>query len=92
MSKRALMWASSVEKNPHPVLLALADLADDKGVCSASIPLLRKETLMSERGVQKAIRRLEAAGMVDRQSQRRDDGGPMPNRYVLALDGFLWRK
>lgn len=44
------------------VLVALADWANDDGVCWPKIPALAHKCRLSERGVQKVIERLESAG------------------------------
>ncbi len=46
------------------VLLALADFADDQGRCWPSMKAVAAKARISERGAQKAIRRLEAAGYI----------------------------
>jgi DNA-binding transcriptional MocR family regulator len=44
------------------VLLAIADNASDAGVAYPSIASLARKTCMTERGIQKILRRLEAGG------------------------------
>lgn len=46
------------------VLLALADFADDAGRCYPSMASVARKARLSERGAQKIVRRLEAAGWV----------------------------
>lgn len=62
------------------VLLALADRADEKGMCWPSIGWLVSRTSMSERGVQKTIRTLEELGLLERQNW-----SGRSNRFVLNL-------
>jgi DNA-binding transcriptional regulator PaaX len=50
------------------VLLVLADHAHEDGTCSwPSIATIAKETRMSERGAQYALRKLEQAGRIVRE-------------------------
>jgi hypothetical protein len=46
------------------VLLALADFADDRGVCWPSMASIARKARLTERGAQKIVRRLEATGHV----------------------------
>lgn len=60
------------------VMLALADWANDDGLCWPSINRLSVKTSLTERGVQKAIRALEDMGLV-----RRDEVVGKGNKYWL---------
>lgn len=60
------------------VMLALADWANDDGLCWPSINRLSIKTSLTERGVQKAIRALEDMGLV-----RRDEVIGKGNKYWL---------
>ena len=62
------------------VLVALADRANDEGVCWPSIETLSKKTGMTGRGVQKTIRTLEEIGLLQRQ-----ESTGRSNKYVLIL-------
>lgn len=46
------------------VLISLADMANDEGVCWPSVALIASRTCLSDRAVQKAIKWLEEAGVV----------------------------
>jgi hypothetical protein len=74
-------WArTDLTTHQKIVLLALADRADEKGMCWPSIGWLVARTSMSERGVQKTIRTLEELGLLERQNW-----SGRSNRFVLNL-------
>ena len=62
MSLRATVWAWTVETAPTAkfVLVALADHADEAGLCWPSLARLRTFTRLSERAIRHAIRQLES--------------------------------
>jgi hypothetical protein len=62
------------------VLLALADWANDEGLCWPSINRLSTKTSMTSRGVQKTIRTLEKMGFV-----RREESLGKGNRYWISI-------
>lgn len=62
------------------VLLALADWANDEGLCWPSINRLSVKTSLTSRSVQKAIRALEDVGFV-----RREEVLGKGNRYWIML-------
>lgn len=82
MSIRASAWAWTVETTPTAklVLVALADRADEIGLCWPSITDLAKRTCLSERAVRNAIRTLEAASIVATETR---DGHS--SRYRLSI-------
>lgn len=60
------VWANSEQKGSALlVLLALADYANDEGVCWPSVASLQKRSRLSRRSVQLQLRRLEAAGEIE---------------------------
>jgi hypothetical protein len=61
------------------VLLALADCANDEGECWPSIATLKRKTGAGERTIQRAIRGLEAMGVV-----RRSEVFGKGNRYTVT--------
>ena len=64
------------------ILLALADHADDEGVCYPSISRLVDRTGMAERGVQKVLKRLTEKGHLAVETNAGRKG---TNRYSISL-------
>ena len=62
------------------VLLALADWANDEGLCWPSINRLAVKASLTTRGIQKSIRALEQMGFV-----RREEVAGKGNRYWLVM-------
>jgi hypothetical protein len=61
------------------VLLALADFADDEGLCFPRISTIAKKARLSERSVQDALCKLEAIGEIRREL----GGGRKVTRYYI---------
>ncbi|RJL09427.1 helix-turn-helix domain-containing protein [Paracoccus siganidrum] len=80
----SLAWRHGPEdRNDLLVLLAIADFADDDGYCWPSVKTLAAKARMTERGVQKIIRRLEVQGYV---SVETGTGRKNCNEYQIDLD------
>jgi len=77
-------WGTAVGSSfERLVLIALSDFTDDSGgSCFPSVATLSQMCCMTERGVQKIIRRLESAGHVARVSSL----GRTSNSYQLTLN------
>ncbi len=82
MAVRVMHWvwehAAEVQGNDLLVLLALADWANDDGICWPSIPRLATKARVSVRTAQYIVQRLEARGYV---SIERGGGRRHPNHY-----------
>lgn len=63
----AAVWQCSFTPTDKLVALALADNANDNGVCWPSITNICKKTSLSERCVQGCIKRLEKSGFLKRE-------------------------
>lgn len=76
-----LCWPLQMPPVPKAALIALADASDDGGVCWLSVPTISKRTCYTERAIQKALRWLEAQGLmaVDWCAKR-------ANKYTLCID------
>jgi len=84
MSLRAISWAWTARVAPTAkfVLVALADHADETGLCWPSLARLREFTRLSERAIRAALRDLEAVGLIATDQRI----GRM-SRYMLRLGG-----
>lgn len=78
-------WQLSLKPANKLVLMALADSADDKGVCWPSISTLAKRTCMDERSVQRNLKNLKEDKLIEIKAQFRNDGSPTSNKYKLSL-------
>lgn len=83
--RNAARYAAGVQlaSGPRLVLLLIAAHADHAHEAWPSVPLLAELAGMHEDTVRRAVRRLEATGMVTVQR----GGGRRANRYRLALPG-----
>jgi hypothetical protein len=88
MSIRAMNWVWSLKLRPLPklILLALADAADNAGVCWPSIPTISGLTEVSDRTVQRQIEYFRSMGLLVTEPRFRKDGSRTSNRYRLNLD------
>lgn len=91
MSFQAMAWA--IEQRPENssdkfVLLMLANYASSEdGACFPSLKKLATDCLLTERGVRKVLRSLEAQGFIETASQTRANGSATVNRYRLIRGG-----
>lgn len=86
MSIRATKWAWLVQTAPtaKSVLVALADHADETGLCWPSLARLRLFTCLSERAIRNALRDLEVGGLMVT-----DQREGMISRYTLRIGSAL---
>lgn len=84
--KMAEVWENSrsVKGDPLVILLALADWANDEGVCWPKIPTIAMKTRCSDRGVREIIRQLEEDGFL---WVERGGGRGKTSRYVVYPRG-----
>lgn len=85
MSFEALDWAwrQPLKQGPKLVLLALADYANDDGVCWPGFDALVEKTSMSRSAVIEAIKALTEAGLVAVEKRADANGYRASNRYHL---------
>lgn len=91
VSVRASTWAwrQAVKSTERLVLVALADMADDHGVCWPSVSTLAERCVKSTRTVQRALLTLASANLICCEPRQRADGSSTSNRYVLQLGGDI---
>ena len=80
-------WRQVLTPTLKLVLMALADAADDHGVCWPSVSTLAKKCSVSTRTVRRSLRVLMDSGMLIAEARRRGDGSSTSNRYRLLIAG-----
>ena len=86
MSLRVMTWAWSVQLPPTAkfVLMALADEANDEGLCFPSQRRLASKCSITDRTVRRMLVELEAKGYVRLEPRQRADGSQTSNGYRLS--------
>lgn len=74
------VWSMDLHHTSKMVLLALADSANDEGLCWPSISTVSKKTSLSERSVQRCIVRLETLTLL-----RRDQRDQQSSHFWITL-------
>ena len=89
MSIAAMNWAWGLSLSPVQklVLMALADAADDEGVCWPSVATLARKSCVSKRTVQRTLQALIDAELLHAEARFRGDHSRSSNRYRLAMEG-----
>ena len=80
-------WRQPLAPTHKLVLMALADAADDHGVCWPSVSTLARKCSVSTRTVQRALRVLMEQRLLVAEPRRRSDGSSTSNRYRVLLTG-----
>lgn len=87
MSLKAMTWAFAqpLAGNEKVILLALADAADDFGICWPSVPNIASKAFVSERTVQRVIRDLIDGGYLSTVARSHENGRTAANKYLLQM-------
>jgi hypothetical protein len=88
MSIRAINWAFSLSIAPTPklILIAIADHADDDGVCWPSLERVADKASVNRRTVMRHVEEFAAAGLLTLEHRRDEATGlQLPNRYRLKM-------
>ena len=87
MSIRAMNWAWGLQLEPCPklVILALADIADDKGEAWPSVRHLARKTCVSARTIQRVLRTFARDRLIQIAERRVPSGRQTASVYRLAL-------
>ncbi len=80
-------WRQVLTPTLKLVLMALADAADDHGVCWPSVSTLAKKCTVSTRTVQRSLRALIDRRLLIAEPRQRRDGSSTSNRYRLRTAG-----
>ena len=89
MSVRAMAWAwrQQLSGPEKLVLMALADHADEDGICWPGNAHIARKCNLSQRSVQRHVKNLIDNGYMTSNRRFRDTGGQTSNRYALNVDG-----
>ena len=79
-------WQAPLPPGPKIVLLALADIADDEGICWPGHRSLAAKCSVTVRTVQRTIAALQAQGQLLIEPRYRQDGSRSSNRYRLPIE------
>jgi Helix-turn-helix domain len=88
MSIRAMTWAWQISLSPTPklLLMALADIADDTGLCWPSHTTLAAKCSLTDRTVRRVLVLLKRKSLILVEHRFKADGSRTSNRYRLAID------
>ena len=79
-------WAIPLPPTPKLVLMALADIADDQGICWPSHKTLSNKCTLSDRTLRRVLARLQSQHFMEVTPRVRKDGSHASNSYRLAID------
>lgn len=79
------VWSLRLRPSVKFVLLALADAADDNGVCWPSVPTIANKTCLEDRSVQRILTNVKRDGLLEIERRYRKDGTSTSNRYRLTM-------
>jgi len=80
-------WQQPLKPLPKLILKALADAADDAGVCWPSVATVAAKCNVSTRTARRVMQTLAAGGLLIAEFRFRPDGSCSSNRYRLHLAG-----
>ena len=88
MSVKIMSWAWSQKLEPTKklILMALADYADDDGVCWPSMNRLADKCNVSRRTILRNINVLKDDGILSSSHRHREDGSMSSSRYVIHAE------
>jgi hypothetical protein len=81
-------WATPLLPTSKLVLMALADIADDHGVCWPSHKTLALKCTLSDRTVRRTLGKLHALKLLVVEPRLRKNGSSASNCYRLAVDAL----
>jgi len=80
-------WQQKLSPTPKLILMALADAANDFGVCWPSVSTVATKCCVSIRTVRRVMQKLVERGLLLSEQRYRKDGSCSSNRYRLQLEG-----
>ncbi|MFC1602321.1 helix-turn-helix domain-containing protein [Pseudomonadota bacterium] len=80
-------WRQNLRPTSKLILMAIADSADDQGICWPAVPTVAAKCSVSDRTVQRVIQMLTADGLMIAEERYRPNGSRASNRYQLQIEG-----
>ncbi len=80
-------WHQDLAPTQKLILMALADAADDHGICWPSVPTVAAKCRVSDRTVRRGMQTLVTSELMISDQRYRKDGSCSSNRYRLLLEG-----
>lgn len=80
-------WQQNLSPTPKLVLMALADAANEQGICWPSVSTVAAKCCVSARTVRRVMQKLADRGLIVSEQRYRKDGSCSSNRYRLQLGG-----
>ena len=80
-------WQQQLSPTPKLILMALADAANDNGVCWPSVTTVATKCCVSIRTVRRVMQTLVDRELMISEQRYRKDGSCCSNRYRLLLEG-----
>lgn len=80
-------WHQDLKPVPKLVLMALADAADDQGICWPSAATVATKVGVSTRTVRRVMQGLIRCQLLTAEPRHRSDGSCSSNRYRLLMGG-----
>jgi hypothetical protein len=85
----AWAWKQDLTSTEKIVLVALADRADDDGLCWPGHKSLSTKCGLNRRTIVRVVDRLANKGLISIERRHREDGSLMSNRYVLHVNDMV---
>jgi len=80
-------WQQQLSLTPKLILMALADAANDHGICWPSVSTVATKCCVSVRTVRRVMQKLLERRLMLSEQRYRKDGSCSSNRYRLRLEG-----
>lgn len=80
------VYASSLPSRAKTVMFYLVNRSNKELTCFPAIPTIARETGLSERTVQRALKELCEEGYVEKSPRYRENGGQSSNLYILLIE------
>ena len=80
-------WQQQLPPTPQLILMALADAANDQGICWPSVWTLAAKCCVCSRTVRRVLQDLVDLGLLVSEQRYRKDGSRLSNRYPTRLAG-----